>query len=314
MFVCAAHGKKRFRIDEDLCLLKEVVSADPYGNPAAWEDVLRNVVRAVLRNLTIRVIKERVDLLVGYFRQQDTVNLRKSGTEEQYGERERLLQEVSDLMRNAGYVPRTMPRKGNGMGRRRPTTSMPSATTRQCMARELRDSATASMAEALDDGQIIWMGHRHLGIHEESASDLLLSMYDSECTHPSAAEMDVRGRQDPSPDGSCVSRLTQEAAAIQSRIRGLQAMGLELLRRREEHDFLLRQKEIELQQRRLEYEERCLALQERKQASEEGRQKLDAERHEEPIKMLHSIKTTLEAQEKKSQACLNKVVAPWGRR
>ncbi|KAH7978263.1 hypothetical protein HPB49_004938 [Dermacentor silvarum] len=153
-------ARKRFRIDEDLCLLKEVVSADPYGNPAAWEDVLRNVVRAVLRNLTIRAIKERVDLLVGYFRQQDTVNLRKSGTEEQYGERERLLQEVSDLMRNAGYVPRTMPRKGNGMGRRRPTTSMPSGTTRQCMARELRDSATASMAEASDDGKIIWMGHK----------------------------------------------------------------------------------------------------------------------------------------------------------
>ncbi|KAH7965271.1 hypothetical protein HPB49_005787 [Dermacentor silvarum] len=121
---------------------------------SAWEDVLRNVVRAVLRDLTIRAIKERVDLLVGYFRQQDTVNLRKSGTQEQYGERERLFQEVSHLMRNAGYVPRTLPRKANGMGRRRPTTSMPSATARQCMARELRDSATASMAEASDDVQI----------------------------------------------------------------------------------------------------------------------------------------------------------------
>ncbi|KAH7946363.1 hypothetical protein HPB49_023463 [Dermacentor silvarum] len=147
-------ARKLFRIDEDLCLLKEVVSADPYGNPAAWKDVLGNVVRAVLRDLAIRAIKERVDLLVGYLRQQDTVNLRKSGTEEQYLEHERLLQEVSYLMRNAGYVPRTMPRKGNGMGRWRPTTSMPSATARQCMAREQRDSATASMAEASDDGQI----------------------------------------------------------------------------------------------------------------------------------------------------------------
>lgn len=54
-----------------------MVSADPYGNPAAWEDVLRNVVRTVLRDLTIRAIKEHVDLLVEYFRQQDTVNLRK---------------------------------------------------------------------------------------------------------------------------------------------------------------------------------------------------------------------------------------------
>ncbi|KAH8025434.1 hypothetical protein HPB51_007956 [Rhipicephalus microplus] len=33
--------RKRFRIDEDVCLLKEVVCADPFSNPAAWEDVLR---------------------------------------------------------------------------------------------------------------------------------------------------------------------------------------------------------------------------------------------------------------------------------
>lgn len=69
--------RKRFRIDEELCLLREVASADPYQNPAAWEEVLLHVVRAVQRDLTIRAIKERVDLLVGYFRQQDSINLRK---------------------------------------------------------------------------------------------------------------------------------------------------------------------------------------------------------------------------------------------
>lgn len=65
------------RIDKDLCLLKEVSSADPFGSPTAWEEVLRNVVRAVQHELTIRAIKEHVDLLIGYFRQQDIVNLRK---------------------------------------------------------------------------------------------------------------------------------------------------------------------------------------------------------------------------------------------
>ncbi|KAH8038989.1 hypothetical protein HPB51_004667 [Rhipicephalus microplus] len=69
--------RKRFRIDEDLCLLKEVVCADPFRNPAAWEDVLRNVMTAVNRELSICGIKERVDLLIGYFRRQDTVNQRK---------------------------------------------------------------------------------------------------------------------------------------------------------------------------------------------------------------------------------------------
>ncbi|KAL3187775.1 hypothetical protein MRX96_024531 [Rhipicephalus microplus] len=89
--------------------------------------------RAINRELTIRGIRERVDLLIGYFRQQDTVNLRKSGTEEQYGEREQLLQDVSDLMREVNYAPRTVPRKANGMGlskkKRRGATTAHSTTS-----------------------------------------------------------------------------------------------------------------------------------------------------------------------------------------
>lgn len=107
--------RKHFRIGEDLCLLKEVACVDPFGNPAAWEDMLQNVVKAVHHELTIRGIKERADLLVGYFRQQDTANLRKSSTGEQYGELEQLLQDISDLMREADYVPKTVPWRGNGI-------------------------------------------------------------------------------------------------------------------------------------------------------------------------------------------------------
>ncbi|KAL3221781.1 hypothetical protein MRX96_050189 [Rhipicephalus microplus] len=72
--------------------------------------------RAINRELTIRGIKERVDLLIGYFRQQDTVNLRKSGTEEQYGEREQLLQDVSDLIREVDYAPQNRAAEGKRRG------------------------------------------------------------------------------------------------------------------------------------------------------------------------------------------------------
>ncbi|KAH8026583.1 hypothetical protein HPB51_022044 [Rhipicephalus microplus] len=155
--------RKRLRIDGDLCLLKEVVCADPFSNPAAWEDVLRNVMRAVNRELTIRDIKERVDLLIGYFQQQDTVNLRKSGTEEQYEERKQLLQDVSDLMRDVDYAPRTVPRKTNGMGPskkngvgpRQPAQQLASAKARRAQALQFRDAAMASLPAvwASDDGQ-----------------------------------------------------------------------------------------------------------------------------------------------------------------
>lgn len=73
-------------------------------------------------------------------------------------------------------------------------------------------------------------------------------------------------------------------------------MGLELLLRREENEFVLRQSEIELQNRRLEHEERQLALDERKVALEEGRQQLEARHHLETTLLLESIKGMLEQQ------------------
>ncbi|XP_049519026.1 uncharacterized protein LOC125943600 [Dermacentor silvarum] len=48
------------------------------------------------RELTLRAIRERVELLLGYFRRENTANLRRSGFE-QYEELQQLLQEVSDL-------------------------------------------------------------------------------------------------------------------------------------------------------------------------------------------------------------------------
>ncbi|KAH7944048.1 hypothetical protein HPB52_014927 [Rhipicephalus sanguineus] len=151
-------AQKRFRIDQDVCILKEAACADPFGNPAAWKEVLRNVVLAAQRDLTIRAIKERVDLLVGYFRQQDTANLRKA-----VGGRKQLLQDISDLTSEADYVPRTVPRKGNGVGPpkgngvgpRRTAGLSASTKAQKDKAMQIRDSAMSSIpvVEASDDAQ-----------------------------------------------------------------------------------------------------------------------------------------------------------------
>ncbi|CAN7944502.1 unnamed protein product [Ixodes pacificus] len=87
----------RFTVDEDLCLLRDVRAVNPFGSPEGWTLVYTNLPVALTRVFTIRAIRDRVDLLLGYLRQQDTANLQKSGTEEQYAEKDRLLQEISDL-------------------------------------------------------------------------------------------------------------------------------------------------------------------------------------------------------------------------
>ncbi|KAK8781331.1 hypothetical protein V5799_017328 [Amblyomma americanum] len=95
------------------CYAKQLLGAlDSEGvkSPENWTAVLKNVF-AVGRELTFRAIKDRTELLVGYFRQEDRANLRKSATEEQYTERDQLLQEISDIARDGGYMLRTVPRK-----------------------------------------------------------------------------------------------------------------------------------------------------------------------------------------------------------
>ncbi|KAG0419107.1 hypothetical protein HPB47_004357, partial [Ixodes persulcatus] len=67
----------RFTDDEDLCLLREVRAVNPFASPKGWTLVYTNLLVALTRVFTVRAIRDRVYLLMGYFRQQDTANLRK---------------------------------------------------------------------------------------------------------------------------------------------------------------------------------------------------------------------------------------------
>ncbi|KAH6946080.1 hypothetical protein HPB50_011584 [Hyalomma asiaticum] len=122
--------RRHFRIHKDSCLLREVAAANPFENPQMWEGVLRNLIAAIERDVTLPAVKERVELLLNFFRREDTANLRKSGTEEQYGELQQLLQEVSDLAREFNYEPRTRSKKKNGTAPAgyQPRQANPSAT------------------------------------------------------------------------------------------------------------------------------------------------------------------------------------------
>ncbi|KAH8033062.1 hypothetical protein HPB51_006024 [Rhipicephalus microplus] len=61
-----------------------------------------NLSLALARAISSRVIRERCDLLLAQFVWEDRANLRKSGTEEQYGEKEHL-QDILGVARGHGY-------------------------------------------------------------------------------------------------------------------------------------------------------------------------------------------------------------------
>lgn len=89
----------RFTILEDLILLREVLRQNPYEESDRWKAVAEYVVNATQKNFSLRCIKEHVDHLLKIWAREGHAHLRKSGTEEQYNEKERLLQQVQDLQR-----------------------------------------------------------------------------------------------------------------------------------------------------------------------------------------------------------------------
>ncbi|CAN7991329.1 unnamed protein product [Ixodes hexagonus] len=92
---------------------------------------------------------ERFDLLLAQYDADDWTNLRKSGTEEEYNERENMLQELLDLAREFGYKVRA-PRRGNGAAvapaRERST---PAPTSSRNSAAASRDAAAEAYAAAI---------------------------------------------------------------------------------------------------------------------------------------------------------------------
>lgn len=89
----------RFTILEDLILLREVLRQNPYEESDRWKAVAEHVVNATQKNFSLRCVKEHVDHLLKIWAREGHAHLRKSGTEEQYNEKERLLQQVQDLQR-----------------------------------------------------------------------------------------------------------------------------------------------------------------------------------------------------------------------
>lgn len=70
-------ARKRFSVAEDIWLIQEVLAANPFANPEKWNLVLENMIALAQRPLTMRGVRERVDLLLSYFRLEDMSNLRK---------------------------------------------------------------------------------------------------------------------------------------------------------------------------------------------------------------------------------------------
>ncbi|XP_069693831.1 uncharacterized protein [Periplaneta americana] len=90
----------RFTISDDICLLREVLAVNPYEDSSRWSDIHNKIREGTGKDFCLRTVKDHVQHLVQLWKKEDKANLRKSGTEEQYGEKEQLLQQITDMARD----------------------------------------------------------------------------------------------------------------------------------------------------------------------------------------------------------------------
>ncbi|KAH7935330.1 hypothetical protein HPB52_006300 [Rhipicephalus sanguineus] len=135
----------RFSAADDLILVRLVAEIGPMSDPSRWQEVAQIVQDKTGKLCSARRARERFHLLLVQFRRKDNENRRKSGVEEDFGELERLLQELSDLARDCGYKPRAVDRqrKQRSTPPSAASSELPNSSTRRAKTQSLRMEAAA---------------------------------------------------------------------------------------------------------------------------------------------------------------------------
>ncbi|ETV92663.1 hypothetical protein H310_13106 [Aphanomyces invadans] len=96
----------RFTTQVDIDLLKEVMAVCPHEAPygqilARWEEVVEHIREMHGPDLITAGCRKSLDDLMAAFKKDTVKSLRATGTEEEYNEREQLIQDLSDMMDSA---------------------------------------------------------------------------------------------------------------------------------------------------------------------------------------------------------------------
>lgn len=67
----------RFSTIDDLCLLRQVISLNPYNDVNQWNNIKNSLVSTSNKNFTVRSVKEHVEYLLKVWIKEDRVNLKK---------------------------------------------------------------------------------------------------------------------------------------------------------------------------------------------------------------------------------------------
>lgn len=240
----------RFTTDDDLRLLRDVVGLNPFDDPSRWKVIQNNLCKISEKGFSLRAVREHVEHLSKLFVKEDRSNLRKSGTEEQYIEKEKLLQEIADLQRE-------FKNKANKK-----------EAKLECIIRE-KGIAARNQACSLDGNvaaqreETIIIDFPEYSQYDDDSNvenDLNAANVEAGENENRGSEVDDEEQTAPAPKNSVVF------GPVRTRKQRLPTKygGIHYLKEKQEWERKVREKEIDLEDRKLALEERRVKLEELK--------------------------------------------------
>ncbi|CAN8019348.1 unnamed protein product, partial [Ixodes persulcatus] len=305
----AASSRLRFSAQDDISLLQEVHALNPFEDPTRWAQIANHLLSAIGKNFSARAVRDRLDLLLAQFAAEDRANLRRSGTEEQYSEKEHLLQEIADLTREFHYkykataVRRAAPSRQKVTAAERSDASAlrdtaaatnlaysanGNATADACRASTSTDAAAAAY---VDTSSVVEVPESAGNIWTTCVVDTaeLLSTADAGDTyeivaHDLSGELTAAATGTPSIDvGGHVPAASPEQTMEPEASRQVQRG-----KKRENENLIFFEKRLQFEQgtreRENKLEERRISLEEKRLVLEEKRLALDRDKHEQHVR------------------------------
>ncbi|KAH9364063.1 hypothetical protein HPB48_021297 [Haemaphysalis longicornis] len=99
-----APARVYFSVSTDLSLLRDVQASDPFRDPAQWTRIAERLSSDTGKPFAARAVRDRCQNLMALYAANDRKNLRKSGTEEEYNERDHILQDLICLADGTNFT------------------------------------------------------------------------------------------------------------------------------------------------------------------------------------------------------------------
>ncbi|GIY67558.1 hypothetical protein CDAR_190821 [Caerostris darwini] len=280
--------RMRFSIYDDLVLLRETVSLNPFENCLKWNDVQENLVITTNKRFSLRSTKDHALYLLKLYEKGDHQSLRKgSSCEEQYAEKKLLLQCMKELVEKHSK-PKVRSINSDEPTSKRKDSKKRNEASKYDKQESSNDEPATFMVQAIPNIKIKREPEAYsnddpaapeINVNSNITENLELIFDCQSLLHDSANDSSSESFLEPRKK----QKLNSSASTVEY-LKSKQTFEMDFKKRRldlEERKLQLEEQRIQLEEKRLQLERKKLELEERKFNLQEMEKKAELKRNKE---------------------------------